>query len=201
METSRSGRVSRRRAIRTLAGTAVTSPFWVESLAAVARQQSHVHSAQAAIAATDWTPRVLTAKQNETVVVLSELFIPETDTPGAKAARVNRFIDSVLHDAIAGDRNKFLRGLAWIDQRSKALFKSDFVSASQEQQTALLIRLAADGNPNKEDAIGRDFFLAMKSMTINGYYTSEIGLKQELGDDGQLFLPQFPGCTHPEHQP
>jgi hypothetical protein len=37
-------------------------------------------------------------------------------------------------------------------------------------------------------------------MTINGYYTTQIGLRQELGDDGQLFLAQFPGCTHPEHQ-
>lgn len=41
--------------------------------------------------------------------------------------------------------------------------------------------------------------LGIKSMTIDGYYTTEIGLKQELGDDGQLFLGQFPGCTHPEH--
>ena len=37
-------------------------------------------------------------------------------------------------------------------------------------------------------------------MTINVYYTSEIGLHQELGDDGVLFMPQFLGCTHPEHQ-
>ena len=50
----------------------------------------------------DWTPRVLTARQNDAVVVLTELIIPETDTPGAKAALVNRFIDSVLSDATAG---------------------------------------------------------------------------------------------------
>jgi hypothetical protein len=37
-------------------------------------------------------------------------------------------------------------------------------------------------------------------MTINGDDTSEIGLRQELGDDGVLFLPQFAGCTHLEHQ-
>jgi hypothetical protein len=37
-------------------------------------------------------------------------------------------------------------------------------------------------------------------MTIDGYYTTEIGLRQELGDNGQLFLPQFAGCDHPEHQ-
>ena len=47
---------------------------------------------------------------------------------------------------------------------------------------------------------GTEFFQAIKVMTINGYYTSEIGLRQELGDDGQLFMLQFPGCTHPEHQ-
>ena len=37
-------------------------------------------------------------------------------------------------------------------------------------------------------------------MTIDGYYTSEIGLRKELGDNGQLFLPQFQGCDHNEHQ-
>jgi hypothetical protein len=37
-------------------------------------------------------------------------------------------------------------------------------------------------------------------MTIAGYYSTKIGLEQELGDDGQLFNPVFVGCTHPEHQ-
>jgi hypothetical protein len=45
-----------------------------------------------------------------------------------------------------------------------------------------------------------DFFAAMMSMTITGYYTSEIGMRDELGDNGQLFLPSYDGCTHPEHQ-
>ena len=36
--------------------------------------------------------------------------------------------------------------------------------------------------------------------TITGYYTSEIGLHQELGDDGQMVLAEYKGCTHPEHQ-
>jgi len=35
---------------------------------------------------------------------------------------------------------------------------------------------------------------------ITGYYTSEIGLEQELGDDGQVFLAEFPGCQHPQHK-
>ena len=44
------------------------------------------------------------------------------------------------------------------------------------------------------------FFRAMKGLTVDGYYTSEAGLTQELGWHGNSFLPEFKGCTHPEHQ-
>jgi hypothetical protein len=174
------------------------SVSWGASLTALARQQAHAHAADGVIAAQDWTPRTLTAPQNELVVALTELIIPATDTPGAKAARVNRFVDQVLTDAPAEVRGSFTRGLTWIDVRSRALFKKDFLAASAEQQTALLTRISSD--VEQEEAIGREFFQAIKGMTINGYYTTEIGLRQELGDNGQLFLLEFQGCDHPEHQ-
>jgi hypothetical protein len=202
--TSERSDMGRRQAIRALASgavAAVSSASWVESLTALARQQAHAHAADAVIAAQNWAPRTLTAHQNDLVVAVTELIIPETDTPGAKGANVNRFIDQVLTDAQPPVRESFVRGLTWIDTRSRALFKAkDFLGASPEQQTTLLTRLSAEGNPNQEETIGRDFFQAIKSMTINGYYTSEIGLRKELGDSGQLFLPQFQGCDHPEHQ-
>jgi len=196
--------IGRRQAIRSLASGAVAtvaSASWVESLTALARQQAHAHAAAAVIAAQNWAPRTLTPHQNELVVALSELIIPATDTPGAMAVNVNRFIDQVLTDAQPQVRASFAQGLTWIDARSRALFKArDFLGASAEQQKTLLTRLSAEGNPDKEEAIGRDFFEAIKSMTIDGYYTSEIGLRKELGDNGQLFLPQFQGCDHHEHQ-
>jgi hypothetical protein len=176
------------------------SVSWGASLTALARQQAHAHAADAVIAAQNWTPRTLTAPQNDLVVAVTELIIPETETPGAKAARVNRFVDQVLTDAPPPDRAAFMRGLGWIDSRSRELYKKPFLAASAEQQTALLTRISAEGNPDKEAAVGREFFQAIKGMTINGYYTTEIGLRQELGDSGQLFLLQFQGCDHPEHQ-
>ena len=203
MATSERSDIGRRQAIRTLASgavAAVASASWVESLTALARQQAHTHAAVAVIAAQNWAPRTLTAQKNDLVVALAELIIPQTDTPGAKAASVNRFIDQVLTDAQPAVRESFVRGLTWIDTRSRALSGGDFLGASPEQQTTLLTRLSAEGNSNQEEAIGREFFQAIKSMTINGYYTSEIGLRQELGDSGQLFLPQFQGCDHREHQ-
>ena len=43
------------------------------------------------------------------------------------------------------------------------------------------------------------FFKVTKDATIRGYYTSEIGLHKELQYKGNQFLPEFVGCTHPEH--
>ena len=195
--------LNRRQALRTLGTAAIgaaTAGRWVESLSALARQQAHAGMAQAAAAATDWKPKVLTSHQNDTIIALTELIIPETDTPGAKATLVNRFVDSVLEDATAQDRDTFVHGLTWLDERSRTLFKKDFLDATPADQTALLTRLSKENNVDKEAQIGVEFFQAIKSMTINGYYTTEIGLRRELGDSGQLFQAVSQGCDHPEHQ-
>lgn len=186
-------------ALVTGAAGAATASIWVDSLSALSREQAHAHTARAAMAAQAWTPRVFSASQDDAVAALSELIIPTTDTPGARAAHVNRFIDSVLHDAPSADRDAFLRGLAWMDARCRALYGKALAEAGADEQTALLTRVSAEGNPHGEEQLGREFFRALKSMTIDGYYTTEIGLRQELGDPGQLFLPSFPGCDHPEH--
>ena len=192
---------TRRDALKTIATGALgaaTSAIWVEAL--VAQAQAQAHHARAAGAEPAWKPRVLTAWQDKAVTTLTELIIPRTDTPGAAAAGVNRFIDATLAEASPANRGTFLQGLAWLDSRSKSLFGADLLEASPAQQTALLTRLSADANPDGEAQIGREFFQAIKALTITGYYATEIGLRQELGDDGQMFLLEFKGCDHPEHQ-
>jgi hypothetical protein len=37
-------------------------------------------------------------------------------------------------------------------------------------------------------------------MTVDGYYTSSIGIHQELRYQGNAYLKEFIGCTHPEHR-
>ena len=194
---------NRREALRTLAAGglgAAASALWVESLGALARAHAkHAPLVHAGQVPAPWTPHVLNAHQNDTVITLTELIIPQTDTPGAKATLVHRFVDSVLSEAESPTRESFLGGLAWMDARSTSLFGKDVVSASAEQPTDLLTRVS-DPNAGPEDKAGADFFRAIKSMTITGYYTTKVGLQQELGDDGRLFQLSFTGCTHPEHQ-
>jgi len=70
---------------------------------------------------------------------MTDLIIPETDTPGAKAARVNEFIDVILTEwATEEERQYFLAGLTGVDKQSNELFGKDFVDASPHQQVTLL---------------------------------------------------------------
>ena len=193
----------RRRALTQLVAGAVGAaalPAWVESLCAQARAEALTQAAQAAASAPAWAPSVLTPAQNEAVIALTELIIPATDTPGAKASLVNRFVDHVLSTSDESHRGEFTRGLAWLDERCRARAGKDVASASAAELTAVLTPLASEGKAAAADAPGVAFFRAIKSMTITGYYTTEIGLRQELGDDGRMMLGAFEGCTHPEHQ-
>ena len=93
------GEMNRRELFRIGAsGAAVLGAVSADALA----QQQHEHPVNAASKkeadSTEWRPSVFDAHQNETVIVLTELIMPETDTPGAKAARVNRYIDLMLRD-------------------------------------------------------------------------------------------------------
>ncbi len=144
-----------------------------------------------------WAPLVFNEHQDHTVVVLAELIIPETDTPGATIAQVNQFIDFELSEGPADERDDFLQGLAWLDRTSRARFGRDFVDLELQTQTELLARLAAPDS--SENQIGRVFFRSVKQQTVVGYYTSRVGMRQELGYQGNMFLPRFEGCTHPEH--
>jgi Gluconate 2-dehydrogenase subunit 3 len=197
-------RIARRDALRSLAAGGVgaaASALWVDRLGAFAREQAvHAHAAIATAAQSSvaWKPKTFSQHQLDTVVTLSELIIPQTDTPGAKATQVDRFIDTVLAESPAADRASFLKGLGWIDARSKVLFGKDLLSSTVEQQTELLSKLSTPNS--REERAGVDFFNAIKSLTITGYYTTEVGLRQELGDDGVLAQATFEGCTHAEHR-
>ena len=198
--------ISRRSALRGLAsGTgAAATALWLDRLTVLAQDPAmHTHLAAAAsaqVVAAPFKPKALSAAQLESVATLAELIIPTTDTPGARTALVDRFIDNVMANAKPVDKERFLTGLAWMDTRSSALYGKAFAAATPAQQTELLTRLAAASGHAAEDAPGVPFFTAIKGLTISGYYSTKIGLEQELGDDGQLFNPVFVGCTHPEHQ-
>jgi hypothetical protein len=163
---------------------------------------------QGAHPASGYALRTLNAHQNDTVVAMIDQIIPATDTPGAKAARVNEFIDVILTEwANDEERRNFLSGLADVEKQSNALFGKDFADASLEQQITLLrsldesaavARARSEGKTRppfwepqgRDTQMQDDFFTVFKKMTVHGYYTSEIGFSQELK------LQIIPGAQH-----
>ena len=47
---------------------------------------------------------------------------------------------------------------------------------------------------------GGPFFERLKELTVDGYYKSEVGMREELGFEGRAFVTVFDGCTHDEHK-
>lgn len=140
----------------------------------------------------------LNEQQDATVVAMIDVMIPATETPGAKGARVDEFIDVILTNwATAAERERFLTGLAGVDVVSEKLYAKKFVEASTEQQAALLHAMDdavdwahdPDSNNDFDGAIDYDarlrgeFFRVFKRLTVHGYYTSEIGFTQELKEE------------------
>lgn len=86
-----------------------------------------------------WTPRTLSREQSEVVLLMGEIILPETDTPGARAARVDRFIDAMLSDYYAeADRRRFLAGLERVESRARSAFGARFGALPAERQLELV---------------------------------------------------------------
>lgn len=131
--------------------------------------------------------QTLSPAQNELVSELTERIIPATDTPGAKDANVNQFIDHMLTNwHTKEEKQHFLEGLDHVDELSNQQHDRKFVQLSKEHKIDVLevLQQEAMGNPTPTPNTDlKPFFSMIKELTIVGFYTSEIGATQELKFD------------------
>jgi len=124
---------------------------------------------------------------------LSEMIIPTDDhSPGARAAKVAAYIDAHLAEAFEEiDRTNWRQGLQLVETLAKQATGRSFLESSPEQRLALLQRMAErESKPDKPEEL---FFVELKSSVVQAYYTSEIGIKQELEYRGNTFQADFSG--------
>jgi gluconate 2-dehydrogenase gamma chain len=127
----------------------------------------------------DWKPVFLTAEQGALVSEVAEIIIPKTDTPGAKDVGVPGFIDQMVNECFQKeDQDKFLNGLKAFDEDAKKEYGDAFVELDAEQQTAF-VKKVHDAAVNSEET-DRPFILALKELTMLGFFTSEAGATQVL---------------------
>jgi hypothetical protein len=128
---------------------------------------------------------------------VTDLIIPPTGTPGASAAGVPAYIDLVI-SRNASQQLLVADGLRWLDSEAAKIAGKKFAELTEAQQLAILEPLceAADSAGGKPQGRNVEFFSLIKNLTADGYYTSRVGLIEELGYNGNTARPAFPICSN-----
>jgi hypothetical protein len=139
------------------------------------------------------TGRFFTQAEFAMVDELGELIIPADDhSPGARAAKAAEYIDQRLAESPEEEpKREWREGLKLIDQISNEMNGRSLMQSSPEQRIALLERIAQnETNPQKPE---EKFFVELKSRVAHAYYTSKIGIQNELEYKGNTYLREFVG--------
>jgi len=119
----------------------------------------------------------LSQAQFNLIEKLAEAIIPETDTPGASGAGVHRFIDNLLANYYSASESRHFASL--LDRFSESY---DAENRSFEELSVILQNedAKAFSTSSLPDLPSSEFYIQLKELVVSGYYTSEIGMTQEL---------------------
>jgi hypothetical protein len=178
----------------------LADPSWLQTAASTAEDAN-------------WSPQVLSAKQNDALIAISDRMLP-----GAGAVHVNRVIDLLLTAEAEDNRKMFIGALAALDSESTKRFQATITAISPTQLDEILSACATQEPPHSEhddDAPGwklnqktpatappnlRDHFENLKGWIVATYYSSEAGLR-ELGWNDDFYFESPAECKHPEGHP
>ena len=128
---------------------------------------------------------------------IAETILPETSTPGAKAAKTGAFMALMVTDAYTeAQRLVFIDGIRRVNDATRRDHGVDFMSASppqrlsvlraldREQKAAMDERLPEPVNrapvpPSASDQPAH-YFRMMKELALLGFFTSEVGCTKAL---------------------
>lgn len=113
---------------------------------------------------------------------IADTILPETNTPGAKAAKVGQFMTVMVNDCYEPkDQEVFHKGISQLNEEANKKYKTNFVKMTPAQRKEMLIALDAEQKEfqkNKKPEDRSHYFRMMKELTLLGYFTSEIGCTQ-----------------------
>jgi len=188
--------ITRRDVLKTLA-MGVAGGSVLQSLPLQAAQHVHRMIAQekSHAPAGRYQPKFFSAHQYQTLSSLCDAIIPADEhSAGAVKAGAPEFIDLLTSEnkdyqlALGG-------GMMWLDGLCADRFGSTYLACSASQKKQVLDLIAYRKNADKDAALsqGVEFFAFLRRLTSDGFYSSEIGIK-DLQYIGNTYLREFPGC-------
>jgi Gluconate 2-dehydrogenase subunit 3 len=144
------------------------------------------------------TDKQLFSKEDQAYLdEIAETILPETKTPGAKAARVGQFMIVMITDCYdEKEQNIFRSGMEQINDQSEAKFGKSYLKSTPQQRHELLVQIDNEQKQymkSKKDSEPVHYFRMMKELTLLGYFTSKPGCTQ-----AKRYLPvpgKYIGCV------
>jgi hypothetical protein len=191
--------ISRRDVLRTLAiGAMGSSVLQIIPLQAAEHVHSLVAQEKANAPGARYKPKFFAAHPYATLVALCDRILPADDhSGGAVEAGAPEFIDLLTSEneeyqvTLGG-------GLMWLDGACADRYGRNFQECGPDQQKEIMDLIAFRKNAVDDPSIGPgvEFFILLRQLTTDGFYTSAIGIK-DLQYIGNTALKEFPGCPEP----
>lgn len=174
--------ITRRQALAVAAGAAATAGLPDDALAQAAK------TSVAPAAGKFLTPRELAILDE-----MAELIIPaDAQSGGARAAKCAEYIDARLAESIDPDwRQSWKDDLAEIDEVSIAMLGRPLLQASPAERQKLMERISRNEKNPRENV--EHSFVTIKWWVAEAYYTSNIGIHDELKYQGNVYIDEFIG--------
>jgi hypothetical protein len=196
------GGVSRRDVLRSLAVGATAGSVLTMIPAQAAEFAHELVQKEKAAAAGKYVPKFFPAHQYEMLLSLCDTIIPKDEqSGGAVEAGAPEFID-LLTSENEQFQTQLGGGLMWLDNYCIDLYGKVYMECTPDQRKTTLDLIAYRKNGKQQPLLkpGIAFFVTLRNMTCDGFYTSKIGIA-DLQYIGNTSVHEFPGCPAvPEHQ-
>jgi gluconate 2-dehydrogenase gamma chain len=187
--------ISRRDVLRTF-GMGAMAGSVLRVIPLQAAEYAHgLVQAEKVSASGEYTPKFFSLYQYKMLQALCQAIIPaEGDSGGAIEAGAPEFID-LLTSENSEYQLKLSGGLMWLDSNCADRYGKAYLDCTPEQQQQMLDLIAYRRNALADFSLsqGIEFFSFLRMMTIDGFFTSEIGIKY-LSYIGNKYMKSFPGC-------
>ena len=188
-------KTTRRTALKQMAESATVAAAAFPILAQNPPPESHHSEKPVTKPAAAYKYQFFSPEQLQTLDALGETIIPTDDhSPGAKAAHTSEYIDAIVSAAPAKTKKLWTDGLASVERAAQQRVRKPYEQCSADEQVSILKTFAAE--EHVPVSLEARFFKALKRATVDGYYTSAIGIHQDLDYQGNEALAAFPDCQH-----
>lgn len=121
--------------------------------------------------------KFFTEHEMATITILADIIIPKDDISGsASQAGVPAFIDFIVQD-MPSHQVPMRGGLRWLDMECMKRFEKSFADCSEQQRIQMVDEIAYPAKAKPAMKQGVAFFSLMRNLTVTGFYTSEMGVK------------------------